>query len=73
MLSMAGFGIREIDAEFKYVTERVVGKSSRSTCNMQVPDQDVAYQHFRLPHTSERNSRAPDPTVSLQISLRREP
>jgi len=69
MLSIAGFGIKEMDAEFRYVTVRAVGKSSRFTRSMQVPGGDAASPHFRLPQSSERDLRALDVLVSLQIAV----
>jgi hypothetical protein len=49
MLSIAGFGINEMDAEFRYVTVCTVGKSSRFSRNMLIPAPDAVVMHFRLP------------------------
>jgi len=54
MLSIAGFGINEIDAEFKYVTVRAVGKSSRLIRNMHVPDPHAVVMHFRVTQSHRR-------------------
>ncbi|WP_455284553.1 hypothetical protein [[Eubacterium] cellulosolvens] len=67
MLSIAGFGINEIDAEFRYVTLRVVGKSSRFICNIGLPNPRADVLHFRLPQSLRQDLAIAATAISLQI------